>query len=488
MTIAAIPSTGRSLVVVTILVAAGGVIAAANAEGMALVWAWRVVVVAALVTLAAHVAIAMAVRSFVRATGPALAFSFYVQGEIELALIALLVAIAVVGFDVVRQRRGWSADSLTSGVHALGAILAIIVFVPYLAIQAWVVNAMPSALALNADPDAPDIVLILLDAYPRADTLRTDYGFENGSFLRALESRGFDVASNSQSNYNFTRLTLLSMFSMAHIDDLGLVGSPADKKWAAWRAMEEPAAIQRLRSHGYAVTVLQSDFDAWSIGSADNVVAGLELNAFETSRAVRAATSGPLGALLRQPLAAQHRARVLGTLDALANLPDAAGPELVFAHVLLPHPPFLFGPDGEARPLQACFPTSCGFWDGWRSQLNRDDFFVASTDQLAFTNGRILRAVDRLLSRPDPPIVIVFSDHGSRMDPDDPDEMLRNLFAAYTPGRPALFGEDPTPISIFPKLLNAYLDEEIVEPPGWQYLVDMREVEQDPFAVQRYGQ
>jgi hypothetical protein len=74
------------------------------------------------------------------------------------------------------------------------------------------------------------------------------------------------------------------------------------------------------------------------------------------------------------------------------------------------------------------------------------------------------------------------------MDPDDPDEMLRNLFAAYTPGRPALFGEDPTPISIFPKLLNAYLDEEIVEPPGWQYLVDMREVEQDPFAVQRYGQ
>jgi hypothetical protein len=36
VTVTAIPSTGRSLVVVTILVAAAGVIAAANAEGMAL--------------------------------------------------------------------------------------------------------------------------------------------------------------------------------------------------------------------------------------------------------------------------------------------------------------------------------------------------------------------------------------------------------------------------------------------------------------------
>lgn len=131
---------------------------------------------------------------------------------------------------------------------------------------------------------------------------------------------------------------------------------------------------------------------------------------------------------------------------------------------MLPHPPFVFGPDGGPRPLQQCFPRACGFWDRCPSQLSRPDFAQAATDQLQYLNQRMLKLVDRLLAREEPPVIILLSDHGSRQDPDNVDEMHRNFFAAFTPGHPGLFDDDATPISVFPRLLNAYLGDSVPEP------------------------
>src|SRR4030043_212244 len=47
-----------------------------------------------------------------------------------------------------------------------------------------------------------------------------------------------------------------------------------------------------------------------------------------------------------------HRDHVelqLYILDQLPRIADIDGPTFTFAHVLIPHPPFVFGPDGELR-------------------------------------------------------------------------------------------------------------------------------------------
>jgi len=36
-------------------------------------------------------------------------------------------------------------------------------------------------------------------------------------------------------------------------------------------------------------------------------------------------------------------------LDTLPTIPSIAGPELVFAHVLVPHMPYIFQPDGSLQ-------------------------------------------------------------------------------------------------------------------------------------------
>ena len=76
-----------------------------------------------------------------------------------------------------------------------------------------------------ADPATPDIYILMLDGYPRADSVTRLFGDDNRPFLDALEDRGFEVAENSQSNY---------MFTAAHADlDAAHVGDPGHRGAAA---------------------------------------------------------------------------------------------------------------------------------------------------------------------------------------------------------------------------------------------------------------
>jgi hypothetical protein len=50
--------------------------------------------------------------------------------------------------------------------------------------------------------------------------------------------------------------------------------------------------------------------------------------------------------------------------------------------------------------------------------------------QIQFLNGRVLRALDRIIEVDPDATVVVFSDHGLRRDRDDMEEWFRTLFAA----------------------------------------------------------
>ena len=67
---------------------------------------------------------------------------------------------------------------------------------------------------------APDIYYIILDAYGREDVLMEMFNYDNTSFLRFLESKGFYVAECSQSNYAQTMLSLTSSLNFDYLDSL----------------------------------------------------------------------------------------------------------------------------------------------------------------------------------------------------------------------------------------------------------------------------
>jgi hypothetical protein len=67
-------------------------------------------------------------------------------------------------------------------------------------------------------PEKPDIYYIILDGYARADVLSNLYGYDNSDFIKPLEQRGFNMASQSRSNYPRTLLSLASSLNMKYLE------------------------------------------------------------------------------------------------------------------------------------------------------------------------------------------------------------------------------------------------------------------------------
>jgi hypothetical protein len=105
-----------------------------------------------------------------------------------------------------------------------------------------------------------------------------------------------------------------------------------------------------------------------------------------------------LPALLQPDLEASpkqvHRQRVLFALEQLPNVPRLPSPKFVFVHIVSPHKPFIFGPDGS--PLEG----------------NADEI-EGYVGQVAFINQRILPILQQIIERSQtPPVIVIQGDHG----------------------------------------------------------------------------
>ena len=270
------------------------------------------------------------------------------------------------------------------------------------------------------------------------------------------------LPNSARSNYNFTALTLTSMLEMSQIGSIDALtaAGPSERNQYLVVAdlINSATGIDALRQQGYEIVAAPSEFEHLALQRADRSEQGGQLTAFEldllVSSSMRLVAPEQLGAWASE----QHRDHIAFSLDATAALSGERvdHPRFVLTHVLSPHPPPVFGPGGSPRAAMSCFPYTCPFWLGLERYPD-DVIEPAETEQLDALNPMVLSMSRTILeSSARPPVVIVMSDHGHRLHPADHDEMLRSLFASYTPGFPNLFPDDATPINIIPRLLNAY--------------------------------
>ena len=331
------------------------------------------------------------------------------------------------------------------------------------------VPASPSSLITDSDRGGahPDIYLILLDGYPREDTLSRLFHYDNSPFSDGLRAEGFDISDTASSNYMYTDLTLSSMFHMRYLEDIPdrrevRVPFGVSLRWA----INHNPVWDDLRSRGYVIAASKAPWEEVGLRSAD-VFCGEAPNNFELFL-VRTTLIGRLVTAIDQDFEADaHRASVNEAFDCLDRMDEpTTQPKLVVVHVGGPHLPVVFAADGDAASRDVFGHTA---EDPTASAV---DFQHAYVEQLKYLNSKLTEALEPLTTRPDRPIVIVMSDHGSELRLDwgnglnsDMQERFGNFFAARTPGRPSLFPQDVTPIELFPTLLNAYLETQWPVPP-----------------------
>ncbi len=117
----------------------------------------------------------------------------------------------------------------------------------------------------------------------------------------------------------------------------------------------------------------------------------------------------------------QARDRINHLLDHLPDVARDPRPTFTFAHLLCPHPPIIFGRDGRGHRARTG-DASCYFeGDKVNGRFSRIPSLSAGRyrDQAAYITRRIQETIDRILAEsPEPPIIIVQSDHGSELNLD----------------------------------------------------------------------
>lgn len=324
-------------------------------------------------------------------------------------------------------------------------------------------------LSISAGKETRDVYYLVFDEYARADVLAESYAIDNGEFISALERRGFFVADGSQSNYANTGMSLASSLNMDYLPLEGQSWQESENDY--WTGIADNEVRRQLACVGYSVVGFDSGYD-WStwedadvflspIQGREGTALSAGLNAFEAllvySSLLRVAVDASIALpeVLIPDLGApmeRHRQRILFTLEVLeGSVFELRAPKFVFAHVIAPHRPFVFGPEGEARGAGEIFTLI--------EQPDQDQVSetVAYTDQIQYINGRILRAVDEILaSYPagQEPIIVLQADHG----PDISQEGRMRIFNAYylpAEGSNNLY-ESISPVNTFRVIFNTH--------------------------------
>jgi len=329
----------------------------------------------------------------------------------------------------------------------------------------------------NSAPDSsksdkpPSIYYLILDGYARADILKDVYYYDNSKFLDYLTQKGFYIASNSRSNYCQTVLSLSSSLNMKYQEDLGhkQVGTNSSNLRPLFKLIKKSAVSKFMKRNGYVTVAFNSGISATNIEKADIYMRpGRSISEFQNtliSTTPTALVLDKLNKLSKKSHFDSHRDRILFTFDRLANMTEKDFPLFVFAHIIAPHPPFVFGEDGEPVQSDKKWPS---FLDGTDIIVNakdRAEYIESYKKQLTFINKRLEATIDSILSKsPRPPIIILQADHGAGSMTDWEDINKTNLkermciFNAYylPDGGDEELYPDITPVNTFRIIFNHY--------------------------------
>jgi hypothetical protein len=384
---------------------------------------------------------------------------------------AMLFALALFGF--VRSRPGH--EYTMAGLVAVAVSGSIFTAFVVMGMEQGAFTWTPLAgepISLPDGDDGPNIHLLMLDGYPRQDTLAAA-GMDNTPFLDAMRQRGFDVYSDSVSNYDRTPFSVLSMLSDRHIEDIeALWRSPVpattpEQERLTARMLLDPPMFGALEAAGYRTRALTGTVAHVPIGGAEDGWSAGTANNFELDTLQRTPLAGVLE--VAGFAVGQQAAHIQGALDEFAGVP-VNEPTFTFAHVVGPHAPYVFDVDGRLASHPPCYPGTCAIFDSDVTRLGwtEDEYWQRYAANVQHLNALVLAAVDRLVEEDADGVIVVFSDHGVRFG-DDPDSIFRNLLIARTPAYPGLLEQHQTPINVLPAILDAYLGADLPMQPDTVY-------------------
>jgi hypothetical protein len=377
-------------------------------------------------------------------------------------LVPLWLGLTILSLWWVARKPG----KIVSTTYMLNVIGLFLLILPVIQIASYLVQSRTSetageknssALNLKVGKEPPDIYYIILDGYGRSDVLKDQFGYDNSDFLNKLRGLGFFVADCAQSNYAQTQISLASSLNFNYLDALStrFVSGSSDRTGLD-ALIHHGLARQSLEKAGYKTVAFATGFLATEWTDADYFLgpgySWGELSEFEsllmeTTFARLIQDGNRFG--MQAAGSERFRERTLFALDKLDKLSYIKGPKFVFVHLVIPHPPYVFGPTGG--PIEPAQVGSTKTEQG--ASLYRD--------QAVYISTRMADLLPKIIANSTiPPIIVIQGDHGPTV-PSGPQARMRNLNVYYLPGGDASLYPTITPVNTFRVIFNAYFGQNL---------------------------
>ena len=331
----------------------------------------------------------------------------------------------------------------------------------------------------------PDIYYVILDMYVRPDKLKSIFNSDNSDFVQYLEDRGFRVLKQSRSNYPATYFSLSSSLNFTYLDSLAKAQGPASVDAGPMIQMIGNNRVANfLRRRGYRVVTFESGYTGTTLPDADARYSPLwQLSEFQ-DLLLNTTMLAWLSQITERGIDdAMHARLIRYALKMLPVVRQAQRPSFVFAHIVCPHPPFVFDAQGACPRSGVHYYSGQVHTDsagrrGSRGKGSLQAWFAAHyPEQVQYLDQLVEETVRRILADSlRPTIVILQGDHGPPFDP----VHFTNLNAIRIPpsvvrhpDAPALY-DTLTPVNSFRVLLSQVFDTSMALLPDRSYAVDAR--------------
>ncbi len=359
------------------------------------------------------------------------------------------------------SRKSFRTETATNLLNLVGLFLLIL---PVFQLTKFLLQSRDtqseqntSALNLTVPRQPPDIYYIILDGYGRSDVLKNEYSYDNSNFLNSLQDLGFYVAECSQSNYAQTQISLASSLNFNYIDALSDRFVPGSEDRTGLDAFIHHGAVrQSLEQAGYQTVAFATGFLATELRDADYFLSPEhsrgQLNEFEyllmeTTLARLLQDGNRFG--MQTSGSELFRERTLFALDKLDKLSYIQGPKFVFVHLVIPHPPYVFGPTGG--------PVESADVGTTRTQEGASHY----RDQVIYINSRMMEIVPKMINNSaTPPVIVIQGDHGPTVA-SSPRSRMSNLNAYFLPGANQSVYPAITPVNTFRIIFNEYFGQNL---------------------------
>jgi hypothetical protein len=267
----------------------------------------------------------------------------------------------------------------------------------------------------------PDVYFIVADGLGDPGILERRYGVPQETLREPFERLGFRFVEASRSNYSQTALSLASTLNFDYVQNLlEIPDAQVLDRRPLGRLISDNRLVRTLRGAGYRIATIPSGYElarfdrvdvrlqpTWRLG----FFALHNLRTTMLPQVQRLAGRGPgdLGFELHR-----HRLRTaLRHLRSVRHEVVADEPLFVFAHLIAPHPPFVF--DAHGKPLRSHQRFAFRDGDHWLLEKPKGapGYHELYAKQARYIVGELTRALSDVLDNASrPTLVVVQGDHG----------------------------------------------------------------------------